>query len=306
MDGFEIAAGSVQGGDHVKTGLNNQDAMTICGSDSHIVGIVCDGCSGGSHAEVGAKIGARLFAKHISRLVPKIGPPLGKRAGDLGTSPDSIHRYYSERLEQARMKVLTEIEGIAGTMAGEGQSFEDIIGKYFLFTIVGFVIDVDRTIVFSIGDGYYSISSDNEAHPDSDGTTIETLHQAKNMPAYFAYDILGPMKAFPKESLRFAIQESVPTKSLNHVFVGTDGLEYLVGKEDEPLPGKSKKIGPISQFWTDDSVFKNGDIIRRRLSLMNFDAKTRDRETKEIRLHPSILKDDTTLISIRKKECQQS
>ena len=66
---FGIAGGTTIGSGHAKPGefgsVNNQDAFSMLHMPDAIIGVVCDGCSGGKHSEVGAKLAAEMLPKII-------------------------------------------------------------------------------------------------------------------------------------------------------------------------------------------------------------------------------------------------
>jgi hypothetical protein len=82
--------------------------------------------------------------------------------------------------------------------------------------------------------------------------------------------------------------------------VATDGLRFLVGKDDVLVPGKQSKVGPVSQLW-DDRVFVNADTIRRRLSLLNKDVSLPDWEAQTMVTHHAILGDDLAVVAMRRQ-----
>jgi len=69
---FAAAAGSVCGREHQRTGRNNQDAVCWCGGPNALIAMVADGCSGGSHNEVGARLGVRLVTAAIRRRLSRL------------------------------------------------------------------------------------------------------------------------------------------------------------------------------------------------------------------------------------------
>jgi len=85
-----------------------------------------------------------------------------------------------------------------------------------------------------------------------------------NKPQYFAYNLI-----WPDVWMRFAYFD---VSKLESLLIATDGLVHV------PDP---------SIFWTDDRFFRNKDQVRRQLALYN--------------RKDGILKDDTTLIVIRRK-----
>ncbi|MEM9543880.1 MAG: hypothetical protein AAGA60_30905, partial [Cyanobacteria bacterium P01_E01_bin.42] len=97
------------------------------------------------------------------------------------------------------------------------------------------------------------------------------------------------------QELQFQIHQSCEIEKLESLLIGTDGVEDLMNAADRNLPGKSEKVGSISQFWQEDRYFKNPDILRRKLSLINREFYCSG-QPKEV----GLLQDDTTLIAIRK------
>jgi len=74
----------------------------------------------------------------------------------------------------------------------------------------------------------------------------------------------------------------------------------LIQIADRPLPGKTELVGEVSQCWQNDRHFKNPDMVRRRLSLINKDITHLDPQTQHLVKHPGLLPDDTTLVAIRR------
>ena len=72
--------------------------------------------------------------------------------------------------------------------------------------------------------------------------------------------------------------ECMPTAQLNSLLIATDGLEEW------------RQTKEISDFWEQDKYFKNSDQVRRSLAIA---------QKKE-----SLLKDDTTLITVRRAEME--
>src|SRR4051794_26892607 len=105
---FEVAAGSVPGRDHLGrgnllAGRNNQDAYAWSCSEAGLVAVVCDGCGGGRHSEVGAQLGARLLVTALAPVAP--GDRAEPGAGD-GTA----------WLERARLRVVGRLRALAAGM----------------------------------------------------------------------------------------------------------------------------------------------------------------------------------------------
>jgi hypothetical protein len=82
--------------------------------------------------------------------------------------------------------------------------------------------------------------------------------------------------------------------------VATDGIRFMVGQDETPIPGKQSKVGSVAQLW-DDKVFVNKDMLRRRLSLLNKDVHAPDWKAETMVVHSALLKDDATVISTRRR-----
>ncbi|MGK7927631.1 MAG: protein phosphatase 2C domain-containing protein [Spirulina sp.] len=264
---YELAMGSIAGREHIRLGRNNQDAFWGLSCDRFTLAVVCDGCGSGRHNEVGAQIGARLVVQTISKCleshaIAAIGNPKFWQC---------IHQ-----------DILVQLQAFIKAMGGD---WRQTLNDYFLFTIVGALITPENTWIFSLGDGV--ILSNND---------LTTLAFPGNAPPYLAYGLkyLWEERECP-QAFQFQIQQSCKTEELNTLLIGTDGVSDLIEARDRTLPGKSEKVGHISQFWQDDSYFKNPDKIRRKLFLMNREVH-RPGKPKEVGLLP----DDTTLIVLRK------
>lgn len=280
MKGFEIAAGTIVGRDHVMVGKNNQDAFCWMNSRDMIIAIVCDGCGSASHSEVGAKVGAKLILEAIKKQVL-----IYRSSGS--TSHIAENSFWDEIAKD----VLAELRILANTMS---ESISLVSRDYFLFTVVGAVITPLFSLTFSFGDGVLAINGDV--------TTIGPF--PNNAPPYLAYSGLLDM-SFKKdcpELLKFQMHKLLLTEEVQSIFIGTDGVGDFIENQFSKIPGKDEPVGPISQFWEDDRYFKNPDMIRRRLFLVSRDYQKIDWEEQKIIKEPGLLSDDTTLIVIRRKD----
>ena len=281
LDQFEIAGGSVTGYEHVKTGKNNQDAFCWAVSDLAIAAVVTDGCSDSSHSEVGAKIGAKVVAEEII-----------KEARDYNNSvtallPDTYPPY--PFWNNVRMRVLRKLDNIVNSIGADPKTTLD----YFLFTIVGALITPWSGMIFSVGDGITFLNGE-----------IQKLGPfPNNAPPYLGYSLLGksPDNIRP-EWLQFTVHKISDTRYIESILIGSDGLEDLINAAGENIPGKNELVGPISQFWEDDRYFKNPDMIRRKLSLINRTIAKIDWENRNVIREHGVLPDDTTLVVIRRKK----
>jgi hypothetical protein len=256
---FEIAGGSIAGSAHVAAGRNNQDAFAWAKTASGIVAVVCDGCSGAPHSHVGACIIARLIVQSVARWL---------NAGNVERSERSERSGYplqmTSLLDCVRDDVVAHVRVLASAMSAETKhdrasgamsAFRRTVADHFLCTVVGVVIDAHFATTFSLGDGLVVINGQQERLGPF----------ANNAPPYLGYELLGIARR------GFEILRSVPVADIESLMIGTDGANDLGTKAEH--------------FWTDDRVFKNPDMVRRRLTILN----------REMRLA-----DDTTLVVLRR------
>lgn len=249
---WKLTGASIPGSDHTMPGKpgwkNNQDAYYLHEDDRMTIGIVADGCGSGNKSEVGAQIGVRLLGELIRESADR----------SLSASRDTITEW-----ERLRILLLGQLSVLAQAM--KGRSFTGIVGDYFLFSILGFIILPKITAIFHCGDGTFVI--------DEKMTKIGPF--VDNAPPYVSYGLLG-YEAHPLQVTTF------PTDSVTSIAVSTDGVDYIPNFE-QVLTG-----------WTGtDALYSNPDLLRRKLALMNLE-KVHDGI-----LAPGPLKDDTTLIIAR-------
>jgi hypothetical protein len=264
---LEIAAGSVTGRAHTRAGRCNQDAYAWASAGGATVAVVCDGCSSGAHSEVGAQLGARLVVEALLRQ-------LGGEATTTACQP--------ELLERARQDVLAQLRLLASAMGG---SFSRTIADYFLFTVIGAVVEPDRAWVFALGDGLVVV----------DGERLELGPYPGNEPPYLAYALLDGAP----HDLGLQVLRQLPSGERATLLLGSDGALDLEAAAHRRVPGRAELVGPLSSFWTSERYFRNPDAVRRRLAVLNRDVARviapgdREREA-------GLLPDDTTLVVLRR------
>lgn len=283
MDNFEVACGSVIGKDHVSTGKvlvgrNNQDAYAVRQTDDLIVAVVCDGCGSGKHSEVGAWLGANMIATSLAG-----------RVGDFWCPP----LVFGTMLERIRRDVLAAIRVQANFLGG---SFSRTINDFFLFTVVGVVVDRVAVYIFAIGDGAYVVRDASSL----DGKFCSLGPFPDNSPPYLAYDLVE--SSIDPGLLKFKVEFCRDIDSVNVVAIGSDGLDDLYKASDALIPGCKDKVGSFEQFWEDDGYFTNPEAIGRKLRRMNSDVVRVDKSTGRKITFPRLLADDTTLVVIRRKK----
>lgn len=271
---FELAGGMIAGRDHTTTQKNSHDAYHMVAQPGILVAVVCDGCGSGEHSEVGAKLGARIVAAQVLRYFHN--DPSAFRVGQIDRG-----------LMQVRRSTLSQIQLLAD---GMGESFSKSIGEYFLFTILGVIVTYDHAFVFGAGDGVVVLNEVVSILAPSEG----------NMPDYLSYGLVETEKKGLVPILR--VVADTPTSKLESLLIGTDGVKDLIAAAEKVIPGKTEKVGPISQFWTDDKVFKNSFTIHRRLNLINRTVPQVDYERKVVNEEHGHLPDDTTLVALRRRK----
>lgn len=275
-DNWEIAGGTIIGKEHVRNQKNNQDAWQIVRGEKALVAVVSDGCSAGSHSEVGAKLGSRLLAESLSRC-------LELSAVDVfsGTVLEAV-------LEKVRQDVLATIRILANVLGG---SFSETIENFFLFTVLGVVITEQETFLFAVGDGIFFLN----------GEYIELAPYADNHPSYLSYALVNTTLGGP-ENFRFKVVRQLPTKELENVVIGTDGVRDLILATGKKLSGQTDVVKDPTSLWLDDHFFRNPDQLRRYLTQVNRELKIFDPLTRVPKVEPGYLPDDTTIVILRRKE----
>lgn len=158
-----------------------------------------------------------------------------------------------EILERVRVQTLGTIDGISRAMSGSNVA--RTIVEHFLFTVVGLLVEGEVVTPFSIGDGLIVIN----------GRRTELGPFPNNEPPYLTYALLSGSRA-----PRFEVHPSLPYSSVESLLLATDG---------------ALELDSIASFWEDDRVFRNPDMVRRRLAVAQRERR--------------LLSDDTTLVVAR-------
>jgi hypothetical protein len=268
---FDIAGGSIRGQRHESKGVNNQDAFAWHYSDNTIIAVVCDGCGSSRNSEVGAKLGARLAVEAFRIWLPVLNEAPAATA-----------------LEQVRIHLLEQFGKLIKEM---GDDPLKTILNYFLFTIVGAVITPEKVVTFTHGDGVLAIN-DDYAH----------LVYPDNAPPYLTYDLVRDhLNPSIHEHLMFNVHWEGHPEEVQHLLIGSDGVDDFHQAAERCVPGTSNQVGPLSQFWQQDRYFANPPSIRRYLKQVNRTVLCVDQERQEARKEVGLLPDDTTFIVMRRK-----
>lgn len=258
---FDLAGGSVPGRDHRMAGRNNQDAFHYVSGPDRVAAVVCDGCGSGAKSEIGAEIGALALATELAA------------DGDL------------------RRSLVNVLETLALLLCNLQGNSRQLIGEYFLFTIVGAVIDAQTATFFSIGDGMVIVN----------GERIRLGPFPDNAPPYLGYELPLLSSDFPLLK-HLVIRRVLATEQLTSFLLATDGIDDLIGAEGRTLAGRGGVVEPVESFWTDGIYFRNPDAIRRRLTVIGREHVSAAQDGKSVLRTPGVLRDDTTLIVGRRKE----
>lgn len=282
---FEFASGSVQGRDHRVAGRNNQDAVLLRHSDHATIGIIADGCGSSKYSEVGASVTSLILAGKIEDDIDYI-PAECLEDSDLAIDPVGFW-------EERRQETLSGLEQLSDSWIGPWEgAWQRVMVDYLLCTTLAVIVTPTFTSFATIGDGALIIN----------GTPVPLGPFPNNEPPYLAYGMFKPRQNATKET-RFNVV-TVSNDGLNHFLIGTDGALDLMRNADRkiPSPNKTEMVGPISQFWTEDRYFKNGDALRRRLTLINRDVIHPDWEQRTLNTEYGLLPDDTTMIVGRRRK----
>lgn len=253
---FRCVGGSIVGRDHRLVAKNNQDAWAFDAFGGITVAVVADGCGSGAHSEVGAALGVKLLLEAFRREY---------RPG---------RAIAWSRIQQ---RIVSQIDVLVAAMAG---SYRQIIEEYFLFTLVGIVIEPRTATYFACGDGAIACND----------IVYRLGPFPGNMPPYIGYALLASELTIDPTTVALAPVMTIETEQLESFMVGTDGVDDLVACEGRRLPGLQSIVGPVSDFWSDDRYFGgNPALLSRQLKLIGRDWPQHEPE-------PGLLHDDTTMI----------
>jgi len=283
MQEFEIAGGTIPGGDHLQrgnllVGKNNQDAWCVHEDQRIIVAVVADGCGSHLRSELGSNIGCQLLRTAISRQWARHA---------VAAKNQGFEKILPMVLEAARQDLIAKLRILSQDIAGDG-SFSQAICDNFLFTLIGALVTEYGAAFFAIGDGLIIVNGERQRIGPFEG----------NEPPYMAYSLVSSTRWKDDAQLRFVVHKTLPLEKLQSFMIGSDGAADLAEAAEKKLPGYPELIGPIDQFWTNDQYFTKAGI-RRRLALINSRfVSVKDMELQE---ENPRLKDDTTFIVGRRK-----
>jgi hypothetical protein len=222
-DLFVAAAGSIVGREHVRLHRNNQDGTAVRVTKECIVAAVTDGCSSGRSSEVGARLGAAWLAEWCPRL--------------WALEPEATCFCRAAALYLAGF-----LADLGRSLTPSQESWRRIVNDYLLFTFLVAVVGRERTLVFGLGDGVYSVN----------GKTTVLDAGADNTPPYLGYRLVG-------RRIEPLVHHSGPTEEIETLLVGTDGLAELGGR--------------LQELELDPRYEKNPSLLHKRLVLLGEDSR---------------------------------
>ena len=271
---FAISAGSVVGAHHRKTFKNNQDAFAVVESEHGVIAVVCDGCGSGKYSEVGAQLGAKYIVNYLAQQLhvdSEVGAEL-----KIDRLAEFKHEWQPllAGLQQHAVEFLTTI---AKNLCPCEQFSESIL-NHFLFTIIGVVITKYQCVVFSFGDGVFSVNGE------------VTVIDQNNTPEYLGYGVLSEEKRWQFE---FEIQKIIPTAEVESLLIATDGFDQVYSEAETKFKYLTGEISvaEFCQFETGPKYLKNRSLLQKRLNVIG--------------LNHGLLGDDTTVVLIRRNKAKK-
>lgn len=220
---FAISQASMIGREHVRLHRNNQDAVSVRPSDEVIAGVVCDGCGEGRSSEAGARLCAAFVADFLFRTASKHG------------SAEALAHATSSALVSWLWRLADPFDDRALRAA--------FIRDHLLTTVLACVVDPERTIVFGVGDGVYSVNA----------ATTRLDSGSDNAPGYLAYRVVEPDLMLTHVHPEVVVHHAGPTRGLQSLLIGTDGLDGL---------------GSLAELESEPRYAKNPTLLQRRFVVL--------------------------------------
>ncbi|MCB9754282.1 MAG: protein phosphatase 2C domain-containing protein [Myxococcales bacterium] len=269
---FELADGTVAGRDHVRAGRNNQDARACASDERAIVAIVCDGCGSCPQSELGAQLTARVMIAACREAVardPRLEAP-------------------TETLAAIQGRALDSLRALTGALHGEdARGARAFVHDALLCTVIGLLVTPGATMIFAAGDGAVAVNDRVRPLGPFPG----------NSPPYLASALLTGRE----EDAPLRVIERVETRALSSAMIASDGALELEARQLRAVPGTTRPLGPLRQFWTDDRYFRNPDALRRQLALANREVARAAASGGGLRREHGLLPDDTTIVALRRR-----
>jgi hypothetical protein len=163
---------------------------------------------------------------------------------------------------------------------------EAVVRQTLLFTVVGLVLTPDALTVFGLGDGLYAV---NDA-------VVRLGPFPDNAPPYLGYALLPGAAENP--GLRLRVLHQAPTAGVRSAALGTDGAIDLAEAADRTVPGRGERVGELARLWHEDRFARSPDVLLRWLRLVGSPVVEPGDPPA---LRPGLLRDDTTLVILRRR-----
>lgn len=187
---LRVHCGQIIGIEHRLRQTNCQDSHALIQHDQTTIAIICDGCSEGSHSEVGARLGAAYLAPTAARLLAE--------GVALAALPGQLHG-----------AALRFLEDLTALMQPAHRA--EFIRQHLLFTVVGAIVQADEAIVFYAGDGLIVLDDQT------------CLIDQGNQPSYLAYHLIpDALEVGFRLALGFEVLR--PGAGWRQIAIGSDGF----------------------------------------------------------------------------------
>jgi hypothetical protein len=283
------SVGSVIGAMHLGPGglpkTNNQDAYRMLVDKEQAIIVLCDGCSGASNSEVGAK----LLAGFVQEAF-RVHATSEKSAEEIVAA---VERTAIQRLRTVASLLAPSGSDARGSREDNESFFRQIVSSYFLATSIGAYCTPNGGFIWGRGDGVYGYYEEGTTH-------IEVVRSKNNFPPYMGYELL---KEWPKDVAYKRMSVYKEFKRLPEcIMVGTDGVEDLISCAGRKFPGSDEKIPAITDLLVDKKYIKSpsiiGDLLVRIQGVGQPEGAIAGRPT---RATERLLRDDTTLVLLGKR-----
>lgn len=232
---FLVTSGTVLGREHARLFRNNQDGIGLCVEDRVISAVVSDGCSEGGASEIGAKLAAQWLAAW--------GPLYGQATGfEPGRFVSALARGLIRHLDPF-VRSLSTSPGIDPA----------VIQEFFLFTFLMLIMTEERTTIFGVGDGVFSV----------DGRTTVLDAGEENAPPYVGYRLVPGAVEPGREIYEPRIHFDGPTSSVDAILIGTDGAASL----------------EVNELLEDQRFLRNRTLLHKRLRVLSTERRLDDDTT---------------------------
>jgi len=277
MKPLRFSFGSAVGADHVKSKKNCQDAVKMLEKDGRTIAFVADGCGDAvdsPFSEVGSRIGVNLVTNYITSRLDNLPRWSWKHQLESDTFWKEVQDHTLDQIES--------------TALGMGGSFSKNVINHFLFTLVGFVMIPEITVIAGNGDGYYFVNGKE---------TSMMVPNPENMPVYLAYNLVETsLKKMSPEDLRLNAREALSTHSISSIAVVTDGINPLLTNPEKLVPGTKIPVGGPDQFWNTEGYFENPHTLGSRLNQLTTEKRLINWSEQRMDIHPAVITDDLAIV----------